>query len=150
MIIAFALVTTNNRSIALLFTVYYYYLILSSARCLLLLSSIIYKRKNFELSKSRFSLQLSSWEFKSSRRACANERKRWDYDNTLHKYIKRLQSNSQNTTKQRDNYQNSDLQESENRYKCYCWSSRDSTWVAKNAQSTSQESKIKEYAIVRI
>ncbi len=62
MIIILTLVTINNRSIALLFTVYFYYLILSSAHCLLLLLSIVYRRKNFKLSKSRFSLQLSAWE----------------------------------------------------------------------------------------
>ncbi len=149
MIIAFALVTTNNRSIILLFTVYFYYLILSSACCLLLLLNIIHRTKNFESSKSQFSLQLSSWKFKSNWHACANERKHQDHDNTLHNYIKRLQSNSWNIMKQWDNCQNSDLQESENRHECYCWSFRDFTWVAENAKSTSQESKTKEYAIIR-
>ncbi len=38
--------------------------------------------------------------------------------------------------KQRDNYQNSDLWESENKHECYCWLFKDFTWVAEDAQST--------------
>ncbi len=104
----------------------------SSVHCLLLLSDTIFCslsastikyclwKKNFKLSKSQLLLQLSSWEFKSSRRACANKRKRRNHDNTLHNYIKRLQSNSWNITKQWNNCQNSDLRKSENKHECYC------------------------------
>ncbi len=153
MIIILVLVTTNNRSIALLFTIYFYYLILSSAHCLLLLLSIIYKRKekkNFKSSKSRFSLQLSSWKFKSSQHACAIERKHQDHDNTLHNYIKCLQSDSWNITKQWDNCQNSNLQESKNKHECYCWSFKILHELQRMFNLRLQELENKEYVIIRI
>ncbi len=93
---------------------------------------------------------MSSWEFKSSRRKCANERKRRDHDNTLHNYIKRLQSDSRNIMKQQDNCQNSDLRESENEHECYCWSSRNLHESQRMLSLRLRESEVKEYAIIRI
>jgi len=50
-------------------------------------------------------------------------------------------SDSQNIMRQWNNCQNSSLWDSENKHESYCWSFKDSMWVAKNAQSTSMRIK---------